>query len=274
MKGNREHSFTITMLLTDSTQLEQFTLNLPDHQLEQSQLDRLCQHTISSKELILLLEKYQLLQQLQRELLIDQTIAPFTCAPEELTQGCNEFCQSHQITSDHVLQAWLVRNNLTMRQWQESITRNIKIEKFKQALWENKLESYFLKRKGQLDRIVYSLLRVKDPHIAQELYFRIREGEQSFGDLAGQYSEGPEAQTSGLIGPVELNVPHPQLTKQLIASQPGQLLTPMSLGEWVVIARLEKLLPAQLDQAMRQRLMNELFEQWIKEQLNPKQSVQ
>ncbi|WP_432812950.1 hypothetical protein [Pantanalinema sp. GBBB05] len=59
-----------------------------------------------------------------------------------------------------------------------------------------------------------------------------------------------------------------------MASQPGQLLTPMSLGSWVVIARLEKLLPAQLDQAMRQRLMNELFEHWIQEQLNPQQSVQ
>ncbi|WP_432812949.1 hypothetical protein [Pantanalinema sp. GBBB05] len=102
------------MLFTDSTQLEQFTLELPDEQPEQSQLDRLCQHTISSKELISLLEKYKLLQQLQRELLIDQTIAPFTCTAEELTQGCNEFCQSHQITSDQVLQAWLVHNNFTM----------------------------------------------------------------------------------------------------------------------------------------------------------------
>lgn len=260
------------MLVTDSTQLQRVQLDIPDHQSEQSQLDKLRQHTISSQELILLLEKYQLLPKLQRELLIDQTIAPFTCTTEELTQGCNEVCQSHQITSDEVLQAWLVRNNVTTEQWQASITRNIKIEKFKQATWENKLESYFLKRKGQLDRIIYSLIRVKDPHVAQELYFRIREGEQSFADLAGQYSEGPEAQTGGLIGPVELNVPHPQLTKQLMASQPGQLLTPMSLSGWVVIARLEKLLPAQLDQAMRQRLMNELFEQWINDQLNPKQS--
>lgn len=256
------------MLVTDATQLQRVQLDIPDHQSEQSQLDKLRQHTISSQELILLLEKYQLLPKLQRELLIDQTIAPFTCTPEELTQGCNEFCQSHQIPSDEALQAWLGRNNFTVEQWQASVARNLKIEKFKQATWDNKLESYFLKRKGQLDRMIYSLIRVKDPHVAQELYFRIREGEQSFADLAGKYSEGPEAQTGGLIGPVELSVPHPQLAKQLMGSQPGQLLLPMSLSGWIVIARLEKLLPAQLDQTMRQRLTNELFEQWIQEQLS------
>ncbi|HEY9616503.1 MAG TPA: peptidylprolyl isomerase [Microcoleaceae cyanobacterium] len=252
-----------TNLLIDSLTLQQ----------PLSPLEKLQQGTISSEELISLLEKYRLLPQLQRELLIDQTIASLTCTTEELTQGCNEFCQSHQIASDEMLQAWLGRNNFTVEQWQASIARNIKVEKFKQATWENKLESYFLKRKGQLDRMIYSLIRVKDPHVAQELYFRIQEGEHSFADLAGKYSEGPEAQTGGLIGPVELSVPHPQLAKQLMGSQPGQLLLPMSLGGWIVIARLEKLFPAQLDQAMRQRLLNELFEQWIQEQLKPKPSV-
>jgi hypothetical protein len=32
--------------------------------------------------------------------------------------------------------------------------------------------------------------------------------------------------------------------------------------------RLEKLIPAQLDESMRQQLLNSLFEAWLNEQLN------
>lgn len=42
----------------------------------------------------------------------------------------------------------------------------------------------------------------------------------------------------------------------------------MQIGEWVVIVRLEKLIPAQLDEAMRQRLLNELFAQELQHQLD------
>ena len=46
--------------------------------------------------------------------------------------------------------------------------------------------------------MVYSLIRSKDPGVAQELYFRIQEGENTFSELARQYSQGSEAQTGGL----------------------------------------------------------------------------
>ncbi|WP_019504825.1 hypothetical protein [Pleurocapsa sp. PCC 7319] len=53
----------------------------------------------------------------------------------------------------------------------------------------------------------------------------------------------------------------------LATSQVGQI-RPVSHGEWQMIVRLEKAIPAQLDRAMRQRLMNELFELWLSKQLS------
>jgi parvulin-like peptidyl-prolyl isomerase len=121
--------------------------------------------------------------------------------------------------------------------------------------------------------VIYSLIRTQEPGIAQELYFRIQEGEQSFADLAREYSQGSEAQTGGLIGPVELSVPHPVLAQMLRLSQPGQLCPPTRLGEWFLIVRLEKFIPAQLDASMRQRLLNECFNTWLSEQLNQQLAV-
>jgi len=115
--------------------------------------------------------------------------------------------------------------------------------------------------------VVYSLIRTKNIGIAQELFFRIQDRENSFAELAKKYSQGSEAETGGLIGPVELSAPHPQIGQILKASKPGQLWPPTQVGEWVVIVRLEKYLSCELDPPTRQRLRNDLFQQWLTAQM-------
>jgi parvulin-like peptidyl-prolyl isomerase len=118
-----------------------------------------------------------------------------------------------------------------------------------------------------MDRVLYSLIRTREAGMAQELYFRIQDDGEPFADLARQYSEGQEAQTGGLIGPVELSVPHAALGRILSISQPGQLWPPTKVGDWFVVVRLEKFLPAKLDEVTRQRLLDELFNHWLIEQV-------
>lgn len=223
--------------------------------------------TISAEEIIPLLAGYQLLPSLLREIIIDQAIYSVTCTSEEKASATQQFFQQNQITDETTKQAWATQRGMTLAQLEAWATRGLLLEKFKQATWGHKLESYFLERKALLDRVIYSLIRTQDPGIAQELYFRIREGEQSFAELARQYSQGPEAETGGLIGPVELSVPNPVLVQMLRLCQPGQVCPPTRLGDWLVIVRLQKFIPAQLDATMRQRLLNECFSIWLNEQV-------
>lgn len=225
--------------------------------------------TITAEEVIPLLTSYQMLPQLFRESIIDQAIASISCTPEEIDSIRQQFYQQNQLTSEAERQAMLWRYCMSQEHLEEALlVRMLKIEKFKVATWGSKLESYFLKRKSQLDQVVYSLIRTKDQGIAEELYFRIQEGEQTFAELAYEYSEGSEANAGGRIGPVELGT-LPQILAQVLSlSQLGQLWPPMRLGDWVVIVRLEKLIPAQLNQFMHQRLLRELFEAWLQEQLS------
>lgn len=223
--------------------------------------------TIAPDDILPLMAGYQMMPQFLKELLIDEAIAPIDCTDEEKETACQAFYQQNQITDPQNRQVWLAHYRMTQEQLESLATRELRIEKFKQQRWGPKLESYFLDRKSRLDKVIYSLIRTKDLGIAQELYFRIAEGEQSFAEAAREYSQGPEAQTDGLIGPVELSVPHPSLAHMLSISQPGQLCPPTRVGEWVVIVRLERFIPAQMDDNMRQRLLNEAFTEWIKEQL-------
>jgi parvulin-like peptidyl-prolyl isomerase len=224
--------------------------------------------SITAQEILPLLASYQLLPQLLREILIDQEIAPFTCTAEEQESAYKNFYDQNQIGTEEQLQAWLAQRNLSRPQLETLALRSLRIEKYKLATWANKAETYFLSRKAQLDRVIYSMIRVQDIGIAQELYFRLEGEEQTFGELASQYSLGPEVNTQGLTGPVELGTIHPNLAQILVNSPQGKIRPPHAIGEWLVIVRLEKLIPAQLDDAMKQRMLQEQFARWLQEQIN------
>jgi len=228
---------------------------------------QIANRTLTAEEIIPLLASHKLIPQLLCELIIDQAIAPISCTPEETADACQQFYQHWGLTSEAQRQAWRVQYHLSHKQLELMATRKLRVQKFKQVTWGHKLESYFLKRKSQLEQVIYSLIRTKEKGIANELYFRIKEGEQSFAELASQYSSGPEAKTGGMLGPVELGTLHPKLAGLLYANQPAQVLPPLPFGEWQVILRVEKLIPAQLDDSMRQRLLQEQFEAWFQEQV-------
>lgn len=76
-----------------------------------------------------------------------------------------------------------------------------------------------------------------------------------------------EAQTGGWIGSVELGQLHPTLAQILTVAQPGQFFPPILLEQWFAIVRLEQRIPAQLNAAMEQRLLDRFFESWLRDAL-------
>lgn len=226
-------------------------------------------NTINGEEILPKLISYQMMPQLRRESIIDRAIAPISYTGEELANALQQFYEQNQLSDNDRLQVWLDHHSMS-QEFLETvfIPRLLKIEKFKHQKWNHQLESYFLQHKRALDRAIYSLIRIKEEGMAKELYFRLQENEQSFAEVARQYSQGLEAQLHGIIGPVELGTMHPELANLLAISEPGQLWHPIPLEQWLVIVRLEKLIPAQLNVSMRQRLLRELFETWIQEQMS------
>jgi parvulin-like peptidyl-prolyl isomerase len=222
---------------------------------------------VAANELLPLVRRYGLMPTLVKEIVIDQALVDIALTEEEEKAAYDQFLQAHQLSGDEQRQAFLQQRGLAESDLAPIALRELKLRKFKTETWGNKVESYFLQRKNRLDRVLYSLIRTQEPGLAQELYFRIQDDGQPFADLARQYSEGQEAQTGGLIGPVELSVPHPALARMLSISQPGQLWPPTRVGEWFVVVRLEKFLPAKLDDVTRQRMLDELYNTWLTEQV-------
>ena len=101
------------------------------------------------------------------------------------------------------------------------------------------IQSLSLRYKDNLDRVLYSLIRVDDAGLCRELFYAIEAGEISFGEAARFHSRGPEAKTQGIVGPVDLTTPHPEIAGRLRTAQAGQLIGPFEAAEWHTLLRLE-----------------------------------
>jgi parvulin-like peptidyl-prolyl isomerase len=203
--------------------------------------------------------------------LIQRRVIADAVSSEELDQGrCEQaraqFLQQNGLNSDEAVQAFLDSNGLSASDLTWQIELPLRIRAHCQNHFQHKAEAHFLSRKNQLDRVVYSLLRVKDPFLARELYLRIDAGEANFADLAAEFSEGPERQTNGIVGPVPMTQAHPALAERLRVSSPGVLLQPFQIAEWWLVARLESYAPASFDDAMAEQMASELFDQWVREE--------
>ncbi len=222
------------------------------------------EHYVPPEDLVRRLIQYQLLPQFLQEFVIDQAIQEVTLTEPEAESALDRFRQAQHIHSPEQETRYLQSYRMTVEQLQQRAQQQAKIEKFKAETWGRNIDAEFMQNKQQYDRFIYSLLRTKNPELAQELYFRLREGESDFADLARQYSQGSEQESGGVVGPVEARTLHPQLVQMLATTPIGKILPPRVLGEWVIIVRLEKLIPAQLDQDMRQRLLYQCWQDWLK----------
>jgi len=192
-----------------------------------------------------------------------------------------EIIQLVPIPSDQLEQhrdAWLQGKDLTelLKQygWDEHdllfhLSRPLALRAYAEQHFGPGLEETFLNTGQARDSLVYSLIRVRDQALAQELWIRIAEGEVGFAEAAARFGEGPEATHRGVIGPLEIGRLHPpQLAQILRDLAPGQIQPPWSLGEWQMLVRLEAFTPARFDASMRSTLLDEAMQRFMDQRLD------
>ena len=146
------------------------------------------------------------------------------------------------------------------------IKKYLRYKEFLAINYSSKAEARFLDRKNELDQVVYSLLRLENKFLAQELYLQIDSGESDFGDLAKKFSMGVERDTNGIVGPVSLAQAHPDLAEKLRVARPGILLEPFRVSDWWLVVRLERYSPATFTDDISHQMCHEMFKADVERQ--------
>jgi parvulin-like peptidyl-prolyl isomerase len=209
-----------------------------------------------------------LLRPLLRQIQLNEALAQETLSDEERQQAVAVFAQERQIGSAAELEQWRQDQLLSPDALIALMERPLRLRRHCDRLYRPKAEARFLDRKTQLDRVVYSLIRIGDEGLARELYLRLDDGEANFADLAAKYSEGPERSTRGVVGPAPLTQAHPLLVERLRTAAAGVVQEPFQIERWWLVFRLESLTPATFDEAMAEQMSQELFEDWLEAEVS------
>jgi parvulin-like peptidyl-prolyl isomerase len=214
----------------------------------------------------ILLQRYGLLQPLVTKMITSQAIADVVVSDPDLNQARLDLLEEKGYDG---IEQWpqLLEDVVgTEPEVMTALSNKVRQQKFLREQFLPKAEARFLDRKNELDQVVYSLLRLENRFLAQELYLQIESGESNFADLAKRYAEGPERNTNGIVGPVSLTQAHPVLVEKLRVTQPGVLLEPFRISDWWLVVRLERYSPATFDDEISLKMCQELFAEWQKEQ--------
>lgn len=177
--------------------------------------------------------------------------------------------QRQALVSDDGLAEWLATKGWSASDLDLHLARPEALKRFAKQRFGPGLEERFLASQGSHDQIVYSLLRVRNANLAQELWIRLEESETTFAEAASQFSEGPEAARKGVIGPMEIGqLQPPELAQPLRTLRPGHLHPPLRIGEWSVLLRLEQLTPARFDVEMQARLLRQQLDRFLDQRVS------
>ena len=216
-----------------------------------------------SNESLKILIRHNLLKPLIKSEIIEKLINSVNIDQLVLDESINNILKTKGITSTEKLNLFLKTNKITKDHLFLEIGQSIKRANYCKENFNHKVDSHFLKRKQNLDQVTYSLIRVREPFIAREIFLQLTEENASFGDIAIKYSEGPEKQSRGLIGPTSLDQAHPLVIETLLKNDCGQITNPFIVEGWSIILKKESYTAAKLDEEMRMKMANELFESWV-----------
>ncbi len=222
---------------------------------------------LALSELNRLIRQQSQARPLARAWVLDQLVHAIPLPIEEEKALMAAFLERRGITGDDQVPVWLQERGLVFDDLRILATQKQRLQRLVRSRWSGEVEVRFLQRKPELDQVVYSLLRVESEDLAAELHHQIAEGEADFADLAPLHSSGPERQCRGQIGPLPLATGHQSLVSRLRRGRPGQLFDPFEAGDSWVVLRLEQFLPAELNAPTRERMMGELFEEWLEQRV-------
>ena len=195
----------------------------------------------SSLELIALLFRFDLVEPFLRQLKERAVVFEHNnlSDPDQVAESAmQKYCSKHGLNNKQEQQQWCLQHGMSQADLLSEAIHDWRRTELREQSSSN-IESLYLRYKDNLDRVLYSLIRVDDAGLCRELFYAIEAGEISFGEAARLHSRGPEAKTQGIVGPVDLTTPHPEIAGRLRTAQAGQLIGPFEAAEWHTLLRLE-----------------------------------
>ena len=202
--------------------------------------------------------KYLIVEELTKDLEVPQDI---------LENSFKNFCLSNGLDNKAKVNNFLQINFLTYQELIDQITHPLKKNVFMISEYGHLAENLYLRRKDDLDKIIFSQICVKDRNSAYDIYLKLESRESSFGEIKELFKNNKEFIFHEKVGPINTSSLEPEMKELLVQQTEGDLQEPILIDDFWVILRLDKKIDTVFDDQMKLLMVTELFEDWIKNEI-------
>ena len=221
---------------------------------------------VSTAEVMAVLRRENKLPELVRHLVLDRSLSQATLTPEHEATLVRDFRQLQKLESDEAFADFLQKNYITEQLLQQTLSRPHRVVQFREERWGPRAKSLYLKHKDRYDRIHYRRLQSGNTDVMQEVFFRLKDKEDSWETIARQFPGAPANADARQKG-----IPAAQIEASLLAALrkagPGVVIRPLRLNaSTVVVAELESIEASRFDDELRTLIMRDEFDNWLQEE--------
>ena len=175
----------------------------------------------------------------------------------------NNWKKKNSIKTNSELEQWLNLNELDKDEWIDLINSDYLWTYWCMDKYKDELTQYFIKRKDYLDLYYYTIIKVKNKEIADEIYIRIKEEESTFEEIVNKFSSDKESFYGEKIGPISINNIEDAIASLIKIGYLEQLFPPkLSNGFWFIL-RKDNVLKAEFNQQQKIKLSLELGDKFL-----------
>ncbi|MEH1830600.1 MAG: peptidylprolyl isomerase [Nostoc sp.] len=192
-----------------------------------------------------------------------------TVTPEELQQQGDDLRFAKKLVKAKDTWTWLEKHHLSVNEFEELAYNNILSWKLANHLFSAQLEKYFYERQSDYVAAVTYEVVFEDRDLALELFYALEEGEINFPEIARLYIAEPELRRAyGYQGLRYRKNFRPEFAAAVFAATPPEALKPITTSKGVHLIWVEEVIQPQLNEQLRQKIITELFSDWLKQQIN------
>ncbi|WP_017314972.1 peptidylprolyl isomerase [Mastigocladopsis repens] len=188
-----------------------------------------------------------------------------TVSEEEVQAAGDDFRQERKLWGLQETMAWLDQQRIGVEDWSQGIRVALLEKKLKEHLFGAGVDGEYMRNRDRYRRVAVSQILVVDLDTAWKIVQMLREGHASFCALALEYSKGKQSQEKGgFVGIRFLVELTPEIAETINNAKEGEILGPVQSKLGYHVVRVEKWFPTVLNQAVREQIMDSLFQGWLK----------
>ncbi|TAE57115.1 MAG: peptidylprolyl isomerase [Nostocales cyanobacterium] len=192
-----------------------------------------------------------------------------TVTPEELQQQGDKLRLEKKLVKAKDTWNWLEKYHLSVDDFEEIAYHQILMIKLANHLFSDQVEKFFYAHKvDYLCAVTYQVM-FDNLDLALEMFYSLQEEEISFPEVAYLYLEdSEERRVYGYQGIQYRKDFRPEIAAAVFATTPPQVIKPITTTKGVHLILVEEIIEPKLDEFLHNKIINELFSDWLQKQVS------